>query len=343
MTIRISKKNLIFRFAARTSRNTMLERPIWIVELEEKGVVGIGECAPIFGLSLETEENLLKAFQSLINNPIDWKNDLDFCRSHSALSMALETALADLNSGGLGHPFFNAVEHSAIPINGLVWMDEIDAMYNQAKEKIASGFSTIKLKVGAHSFSEERELIESLRREFPPDKITIRLDANGAWSASQAISNLRELQPLHIHSIEQPLNAAELETLRDLCAMNLIPVALDESLIGNFSMGQKAELLQFVQPQYIILKPSLHGGFSGCNEWIDIAEPLGIQWWATSALESSIGLNAIARWVLSKKISVPQGLGTGSLFTNNFKSPWSVENGQLIYGQSADMPIIWEE
>ena len=217
----------------------------------------------------------------------------------------------------------------AIPINGLIWMGSPDFMKEQIKEKLAQGFRCIKMKIGAIDFEEEYRILKALRNEFSASDIEIRVDANGAFQATEALRYLERLATLQLHSIEQPIRAGQWEAMAELCEQTPLPIALDEELIGIFTREEKQRLLREIQPQYIILKPSLIGGYSGSEEWITLAETLGIGWWVTSALESNIGLNAIAQWTYTLRNPMPQGLGTGTLYTNNIPFPLYVENGHI--------------
>ena len=217
----------------------------------------------------------------------------------------------------------------AIPINGLIWMGSPDFMKAQIKEKLAQGFRCIKMKIGAIDFEEEYRILKALRNEFSASDIEIRVDANGAFQATEALVYLERLAALQLHSIEQPIRAGQWEAMAELCEQTPLPIALDEELIGVFTSEEKQRLLREIQPQYIILKPSLIGGYRGSEEWITLAETLGIGWWVTSALESNIGLNAIAQWTYTLHSPMPQGLGTGALYTNNLPFPLYVENGHL--------------
>jgi mandelate racemase/muconate lactonizing protein len=217
----------------------------------------------------------------------------------------------------------------AIPINGLIWMGSPDFMKAQIKEKLAQGFRCIKMKIGAIDFEEEYRILKALRNEFSANDIEIRVDANGAFQATEALRYLEHLATLQLHSIEQPIRAGQWEAMAELCEQTPLPIALDEELIGIFTREEKQRLLREIQPQYIILKPSLIGGYSGSEEWITLAETLDIGWWVTSALESNIGLNAIAQWTYTLRNPMPQGLGTGMLYTNNIPFPLYVENGHI--------------
>ena len=241
------------------------------------------------------------------------------------------SAILDFQNGGKREifktDFYNSSEK--ISINGLVWMGTPDFMRKQIVEKLENGFDTIKLKIGAIDFAEELKLLAFIRKQFSEDKITIRVDANGAFSPKQAIEKLKMLSEFNIHSIEQPIKDGQEQLMAELCEKNIIPIALDEELIKN--SGKENYLLETIKPQYIILKPSLMGGISGSLKWIKTAENLNINWWMTSALESNIGLNAICQLASKLKNPLPQGLGTGKLYTNNFESPLTVEMGQIFY------------
>ncbi|MDP5061772.1 MAG: o-succinylbenzoate synthase, partial [Maribacter sp.] len=221
-----------------------------------------------------------------------------------------------------------------ISINGLVWMGDKEFMYRQIEEKLKDGFSCIKMKIGAIDFDTEIALLKSIRERYSKEAIELRVDANGAFSPQEALSKLETLSKLDLHSIEQPIKQGQAEEMKKLCSNTPLPIALDEELIGVVDVAKKQELLLSIKPQYIILKPSLVGGFAGSDEWISIAEKNNIEWWVTSALESNIGLNAIAQWTATLGNEMPQGLGTGSLFTNNMESPLEVNQGGLFYNSS---------
>ena len=219
----------------------------------------------------------------------------------------------------------------SIPINGLIWMGKESFMKEQIQEKLAQGFHCIKLKIGAIDFENELQLLAFIRQHFTPEQVEIRVDANGAFSTMDALSKLIQLSDFKLHSIEQPIQKNNAVSMAELCKITPIPIALDEELIGVFSLAEKEELLQKIRPQYIILKPSFIGGFRGTQEWISLANKYQIGWWITSALESNIGLNAIAQWTFLQNNTMPQGLGTGALYTNNFDCPLEVSVGQLWY------------
>ena len=204
-------------------------------------------------------------------------------------------------------------------------------MFTECRAKVEAGFHTIKFKVGALRFDEELNLLNKMRREFHQGDLEIRLDANGAFKPEDALDKLDALSKFRIQSIEQPIRAGNWQEMAELVRRTPIAIALDEELIGVHDIKTKQLLLDTITPHYLVLKPSLHGSFSGCDEWIELAERRNIGWWATSALESNIGLNAIAQWLLTKSFKLPQGLGTGGLFSNNIDSPWLVDSGYLRY------------
>ena len=210
-------------------------------------------------------------------------------------------------------------------------MGEEAFMHEQIQQKLEQGFSCIKLKIGAIDFDKEIALLQSIRKKYSASEIELRVDANGAFQPQEALQKLQRLSELDLHSIEQPIKQGQFSEMAKLCAKTPLPIALDEELIGVFSVTKKEELLQTIQPQYIILKPSLIGGFKGTQEWIDLAEKQNIGWWITSALESNIGLNAISQFTFMQNSNMPQGLGTGSLYTNNIKSPLMVKGEYITY------------
>jgi O-succinylbenzoate synthase len=248
-----------------------------------------------------------------------------------SIVFGIESLTRDLHHGGNALIFESGFtrKECSIPINGLIWMGDESFMLEQMEEKLADGFSTIKMKVGAIEWRKELALLEQLRRRFSKQELTLRVDANGAFTTESVVPILNQLGDLDVHSIEQPIQAGQVSAMSELCRNSPIGIALDEELIGIHELEQKESLLKHISPQFIVLKPSLHGGFSGCQEWIQLAEENQIAWWMTSALESSIGLNAIAQFTATYSNLLPQGLGTGGLYTNNFESSLVVEKGQL--------------
>lgn len=335
MKVSIIPYELHFKRPAGTSRGTLKTRPIWFLVIKHDGKIGIGEVAPIAGLSAETPEQALASLQTFAKTPIAFiendKNCLD--NTPSSVRFAIETAMKDLHTGGQQQLFPSAFTQgkTGILMNGLVWLGEYDFMQRQVEEKLAQGCRCVKLKIGSLDFSEELKLLSSIRKNYSADKLILRVDANGAFTADNVQSRLHSLSELDIHSIEQPIRAGQWNEMATLCHQPIVPIALDEELIGINNIGEKQCLLDTIKPQYLILKPSLHGGFSGCEEWITLAEERGINWWATSYLESNVGLNALAQWVFTKDNPLHQGLGTGQLYTNNIASPLSVRGEQLFY------------
>jgi o-succinylbenzoate synthase len=345
MEISVEKLDLQFKKPSGTSRGVLYSKPSWIIKLnDEQGNSGFGEFSVIPGLSVDfmDEESYETQIQRLVaylkenlTQPIKYQEILSKVnsqfRNFPSLVFGVETAILDYLYGGSRLIFKNtfALGESEIPINGLIWMGTKTDMKNQIQEKLKLGYSTIKLKIGAIAVEDELELISELRKEFDSNQITIRVDANGAFDEFNVREILKKLKKLEVHSIEQPIQAGNWELMSELCNENAIPIALDEELIGIFEKERKIELLDLIRPQFIILKPSLHGGFIGCSEWIELAEERKIAWWMTSALESSIGLNAIAQFTANYPVQIPQGLGTGGLYTNNLPSDLVIESGYL--------------
>ena len=323
---------LIFKNPSGTSRGILRHKDTYFLVLIDGKNFGIGECALFKGLSCDDvpdyEKNLQELIEDIENNK---SNILEKFRKFPSIVFGYEQAILSLKSHNPFELFpseFSKGEES-IPINGLVWMGDKRFMTQQIDDKLNNGFRTIKLKIGAIDFKEELALLKYIRQQYSPDDITIRVDANGAFTVNEALEKLKWLSDYKLHSIEQPIKAGQWEKMADLCKQTPLAIALDEELIGIDDWDKKQQLISTINPQYIILKPALHGGFSGSNEWIEIAEKHRIDWWITSALESNIGLNAIAQYTFAKQVSLPQGLGTGGLFTNNFDSPLFVKNGHL--------------
>ncbi|MDX1362635.1 MAG: o-succinylbenzoate synthase [Arenibacter latericius] len=333
---------LQFKRPSGTSRGVMTQKETWFLILEDNGELGIGECGILRGLSYDDtpnyEEKLKWTCENIhLGKEELWKALVDY----PSIQFGVEQAFLSLNSKDTFtlYPSEFTNGEKVIPINGLVWMGDENFMHQQIQQKLVEGFRCIKMKIGAIDFEKELEILASIRDSYNPDQIELRVDANGAFSPSEAMEKLHLLAPFNIHSIEQPIKAGQTMAMKELCSNTPIPIALDEELIGINKVANKEELLQTIQPQYIILKPSLVGGYRGSEEWINIADKLNVKWWITSALESNIGLNAIAQWTYTLKNKLPQGLGTGSLYTNNFSSPLTVKNGHLGYAKS----INWEE
>jgi o-succinylbenzoate synthase len=334
---RYKKYILNFKQASGTSRGVLHTKETYFIILQKDNKIGIGECGLFRGLSADDVPEYKKQLAWVCSNIHRNLSDLlAQLQSFPSIQFGLEQAFLSLKSKNSFEllPSDFTTGQDSIPINGLIWMGSQKFMKQQIKEKLITGFTTIKLKIGAIDFSKELELLRSIRTEFNANEIELRVDANGAFSPNNALEKLKKLSDLQIHSIEQPIKAGQREAMAKLCEATPLPIALDEELIGVFNSNKKKELLEQIKPQYIILKPSLIGGIKGSNEWITLAERRQINWWITSALESNIGLNAIAQYTYKLKVQIPQGLGTGGLFTNNFESPLNVKNGHLHYDNS---------
>lgn len=337
------KYNLRFNQPAGTSRGVYQNRTVWYLYLEENGVMGIGECAPLPGLSRENPEQTEHLLKEIAAAPELFTVRPELLSEVPSVRFALETAWTDLQQGGKQILFPSAFTSGqlGIPVNGLIWMSNRKEQEEQIHEKLDAGFRCIKLKIGSLRFEEELKLLDMIRSLGCSYALTLRVDANGAFTPEEASKKLDKLADYEIHSIEQPIPPGNPEQMARLCNESPIPVALDEELIGINSREQKEELLETVRPQYLVLKPSLHGGFSGCDEWIELAEQRSIGWWITSYLESNIGLNAIAQWTFLKHVKMHQGLGTGQLYANNIDSPLSMRGEQLWYNPAKGFRVTW--
>lgn len=333
---------LNFKRPSGTSRGVMTEKETWFLILEENGKKGIGECGILRSLSADDRPDYEEKLQWVCDNiqlgkEKIWKSLLEFPSIQFGVEMAFQS-LESENPFVLFPSEFTKGDKN-IPINGLVWMGEPEFMKAQIEEKLAQGFDCIKLKIGAIDFDKELQLLRFIRQNYDAKTIEIRVDANGGFNSNEALIKLYQLSEFEIHSIEQPIQKNQTDSMSELCKLTPFPIALDEELIGVFNYSEKEELLQKIKPQYIILKPSLVGGFRGSSEWIALAEKYDIGWWITSALESNIGLNAIAQWTFLQNNLMPQGLGTGGLYTNNFDCPLEVKNGELIYNPDLDWKV----
>lgn len=325
---------LKFKIPSGTSRGVMTEKETWFLILKDGEQYGIGECGILRGLSIDDVSGYESKLSWVCDNiHLGKEKLLEQLIEFPSIQFGLEQAFLSFNSDNAFELFPSEFtkNESPIAINGLIWMGDESFMLSQLEQKLHDGFGCIKMKIGAIDFQKERSILKSIRKIFTPEEIELRVDANGAFSKENALEKLKQLSEYHIHSIEQPIIPNNWQAMAALCKETPLPIALDEELIGIFTVTEKEKLLQTIQPQYIILKPSLVGGYAGCNEWIGLAKKFGIGWWVTSALESNIGLNAIAQWTYSLKTSMPQGLGTGSLFINNLDSPLEVANGKLFY------------
>lgn len=318
----------------------MTEKPTFLIKLYDERqpeIYGIGEAGVFPGLSPEADGNYVnKLIELLANIAIGRPTDLS---RHPSIQSGLEQAIRDFTGGCRGIYFPSAFTQgeSEITINGLIWMGDLDTMMSRVEEKLALGFHCLKLKIGAIDWQKELEMIRLIRNRYSENELQIRVDANGAFSPYEALGRLRQLAELGIHSIEQPIRAGNPELMATLCRESPLPIALDEELIGKFTSEEKRATIETIRPAYIILKPSLIGGFSGAQEWIGLAEEAGVRWWVTSALESNVGLNALAQWTANLGVTMPQGLGTGGVFTNNFTTPLSLHGEKLSYSPDVSL------
>ena len=347
--IRFEKKTFLFKQPSGTSRGVLTEKHAWFLYLnlaENNEIIGVGECSIIPGLSADFQdiESYQKKISDLCEKITNGNYTLETIQSifaslknNPSILFGLETAILDLKNGGKGIIFNTDFTQgkTQIPINGLIWMGSESFMQEQIESKLNEGFTCIKMKIGAIDFDKEFKILQSLRARFSEDVLTVRVDANGAFSFSEALERLNQLSTLKIHSIEQPIKAGNWKEMAELCSKTTLPIALDEELIRVEDLDQKINLLETIQPQYIILKPSLHGGIIGCQEWIQLTEERQIPWWITSALESNVGLNAIAQFISQYDNNLHQGLGTGGLYVENTPSNLRVRNGFLEISKNA--------
>lgn len=331
ISLRFQPHELQFHFEAGTSRGVLTKKKSYFVELSDGVRYGLGEAGPLFGLSPEFSDDCATAFEKALlpfqglelpSNINEWISEIPF--EQPSFRFALETAYHDLTA-----PFTNdfSLGLQSIPINGLIWMGTAEFMREQIEQKLQQGYSCLKLKIGAIDFETELSLLKSIRSRFSVEELTLRVDANGAFSPEEAPFKLEKLAAYNLHSIEQPIKAGQPEEMRKLVAKQILPIALDEELIG---MSDKS-IAYFINPDFIILKPSFLGGIQATRDWIEWASANGKNWWITSALESNIGLQAIAQLTGDYNIKIPQGLGTGQLYTNNFASGLSIEKGNISF------------
>lgn len=328
---------LDFKRPSGTSRGILTNKETWFLVLEKEGKIGIGECGLLKGLSVDDVPDYDQRLQWVCAHIHLGKDVLRReLQQYPSIQFGLEQAFLSLRAARPFELFRSAFTRKGapIPINGLIWMGDLGFMQDQIQQKLSEGFRCIKLKIGAIDFEQEISLLSSLRKKFTKEELEIRVDANGAFSFEDALKKVERLADFELHSIEQPIRQGNHSEMKRLCKATPLPIALDEELIGVFERTKKDGLLRTIRPQYIILKPSLVGGFQGCEEWISSANKYNVGWWITSALESNIGLNAIAQWTFIKECKMPQGLGTGGLFTNNIDSPLTVANGLLFYDKT---------
>lgn len=338
--IEISERTLHFKQPAGTSRGVYTTRQSYyltITDDDRPGIKGVGECATLPDLSCDAVPEYFKILSDICRMVEQTGNiPYEMLRPYPSILFGLETAFAQLDANGSTRlydtPFGRGEE--GITINGLVWMGTFEEMYSRLEAKLKAGFHCVKLKIGAIDFNKELDLIKHIREAFDKNTIELRVDANGGFTPENAMARLEALAQYDIHSIEQPIKQHQWGEMARLCKETPLPIALDEELIGVNVRSMKEYLLDTIRPQYIILKPSLHGGMYGCNEWIQMAKERGIGSWITSALESNVGLNAIAHYcaqTYGPAVSMPQGLGTGQLFTDNIETPLMIEGDKIWY------------
>jgi o-succinylbenzoate synthase len=333
---------LEFKQASGTSRGILKTKETWFIKIEDEHATGFGECGMFRGLSCDDRPDFESKLKWVCHH-IDLGLEqllielIDFPSIQFGLEMAFLDLLSD--SSNVLFPSKFTSGKGSIPINGLIWMGDEQFMKSQIRSKIDAGFDCLKIKIGAIDFDTELSLIKAIRKEYDVETIELRVDANGAFSPLEAMEKLKRLSDFNLHSIEQPIRQGQYDAMAELCAHAPLPIALDEELIGIHDVTKRGLLLQTINPQYIILKPTLIGGFSGSQSWIDLAEKQSVDWWITSALESNIGLNAIAQWTYQLNVNRPQGLGTGALYTNNIEAPLKIDNGRLIYAPSVKWTI----
>ncbi|MCP4884884.1 MAG: o-succinylbenzoate synthase [Flavobacteriales bacterium] len=317
-----------------TSRGVLRQKETYFLVINSGANWGVGECGLFRGLSCDDRPDYEEKLAWVCTH-IHWDLEklLQELKEFPSIQFGLEQAFLSFKAKNKFELFPSEFSHgkAMIPINGLIWMGDKDFMKDQITAKLEAGFATLKMKIGAIDFKTELNLLEGIRKQFNSSELELRVDANGAFTELDALIKLKELAAFDIHSIEQPVKTGQWELMAELCKVSPLPIALDEELIGIRDQEMKRNLLKVIKPQFIILKPSLVGGFNGSREWITLAEELGIGWWITSALESNIGLNAIAQFCFTLGNSMPQGLGTGDLFSNNINSPLSVGDGALQY------------
>ena len=332
------KKHILeFKTPSGTSRGILKTKEAWFIIIKNKTDFGVGECGMLRGLSIDDRPDFEQTLQWVCDN-IDLGLQLlyDKLTAFPSIQIGIETAFKSLVSDDPFqiYPSQFSKGETCIAINGLIWMGDKAFMSKQIASKLNEGFGCIKMKIGAINFDTELSLLKSIRQEFSASEIEIRVDANGAFNPQNALEKLKQLSDLDLHSIEQPIATKQWDQMAYLCEQSPLDIALDEELIGVFSMQDKQRLLNHIKPQYIILKPSFIGGFKGSDSWIELAQAKGVKWWVTSALESNVGLNAISQYTFTKNSTLPQGLGTGSLYTNNIASPLEITKGSLFYNPS---------
>lgn len=351
-SIQLVPYKLIFNFNAGTSRGVLTEKTTYFLLLKDSdnNILGIGEAGPLPKLSVDDSPDFFSLASHLLSS-IEIPTTLTpetvyeyvssvISNKFPSLKFALESALLDYLNGSRRIFFDNKFSSGdqSILINGLIWMGDEAFMLKQIATKLNEGFRCLKLKIGAIDFDKECSILQSIRANYSPNDLELRVDANGAFGTDEALEKLTILSKFNIHSIEQPIKAGQTEEMAKLCAQSPLAIGLDEELIGGFSFIKKKEIIKEILPHYIILKPTLLGGFQECNEWISIAEELSVKWWITSALESNVGLSAISQYVAGLTTYMPQGLGTGKIYNNNLTSPLSLDGERLHYKKTG----VWD-
>ncbi len=330
MNLSYSKYNLRFKVPGGTSRGVLKQKSTYFLNFTNNSEKYIGECNMFKGLSADDTPDFEKVLKNICSNFNPKKSYTQELKMYPSILFGIEQILLKIkNQENICFDNLFTKSKIGIPINGLIWMGTPSYMKQQINEKIKANYKVLKLKIGNLDFEEEYQLIKSVRKQFPKDLLELRVDANGAFSTTKALRNIERLSKLDIHSIEQPIATKKWKEMQNLCIHSAIDIALDEELIGIHKKREKIELLEYIKPKYIILKPALLGGFTSCSEWIELANDRKIKWWITSALESNIGLEAIAQYTASKNTKNTQGLGTGQLFTNNIPSTLHIKNAEL--------------
>ena len=340
LTAHWQKKILHFNMPAGTSRGVLTEKASWYILLKDAAtqrLQAIGECSPIPNLSIDKISRIEKVLDQVCQDfqPNKFLHS-PLASQFPSLAFGVESALLDLQNpeDGILFPSAFTEGQSYIPINGLIWMGDTDFMRQQIKSKLEENYACIKIKIGALDFEQECAILADIRKEFSSDSLDLRVDANGAFTPETALQKLERLAAYNLHSIEQPIAAGQWQAMAELCKQTPVPIVLDEELIGVSDSDKQAQLLNAIQPQYIILKPSLLGGFQQAENWIALAEQRNICWWVTSALESAVGLSAIAQWTASlenRNKAMAQGLGTGKIYWNDLSSPLCLQGDRLYY------------
>ena len=332
------KKHILeFKTPSGTSRGILKTKETWFIIIENNTDFGVGECGMLRGLSIDDRPDFEQTLQWVCDNiDLGLHHLYDQLTAFPSIQIGIETAFKSLAARDPFqiYPSEFSKGKASIAINGLIWMGDKAFMTKQIASKLNEGFGCIKMKIGAINFDTELSLLKSIRQEFSASEIEIRVDANGAFNPKNALEKLKQLSDLDLHSIEQPIATKQWDQMAYLCEQSPLDIALDEELIGVFSEKNKEKLLQHIKPQYVILKPSFIGGFKGSDSWIELSQAKGVKWWVTSALESNVGLNAISQYTFTKNSTLPQGLGTGSLYTNNIASPLQITKGSLFYDPS---------